>query len=188
MRGFRIAALAAGMLAATGGARAADGVTDTSFTEPNGDRVLQQSIDIASAPACIWRSLADEEGLKAFGMKVVHVEMKNGGVIEEGFSPTAKIGGDETIRHRIIAYLPERLLVLRNEATPPGVPHVELYRNVVQVISIEPHDDGRTRFTISQTGYGAGADYDQLYAFFQKGNPGYLTGVKKLCEAPPASR
>ena len=71
---------------------------------------LQQSIDIAAPPSCIWRSLADEEGLKAFGMKLVHVEMRNGGVIEEGFSPTAKLGGNETIRHRIIAYLPERLL------------------------------------------------------------------------------
>ena len=188
MRGFRIAALTIGMMAAAGGTRAADGVTDTSFTEPNGDRVLQQSIDIAAAPACLWRSLADEEGLKAFGMTVVHVEMKNGGVIEEGFSPTAKIGGSDTIRHRIIAYLPERLLVLRNVSTPPGPPHAELYRNVVQIISIDPQANGKTRFTISHTGYGAGADYDQLYAFFQKGNPSYLTGVKKLCEAPAANR
>jgi hypothetical protein len=183
MRGFRILTLTLGMAAAVG-ARAADGVNDTSFTEPNGDRVLQQSIDIAAAPGCLWRSLADEEGLKAFGMKVVHVEMKNGGLIEEGFSPNAQIGGSDTIRHRIIAYLPERLLVLRNESTPPGLPHAELYRNVVQVISIDPQGNGKTRLTISHTGYGSGADYDQLYAVFQKGNPSYLTGVKKLCEAP----
>lgn len=185
MTSFKMMALTVGMMAVAGGAHAADGVVDSSFQEPNGDRVLQQSIDIASAPGCIWRSLADEDGLKAFGMKVVHIEMKNGGVIEEGFSPTAKLGGDETIRHHIIAYLPERLLILRNEATPPGPPHAELYRNVVQVISIEPREGGKTRFTISHTGYGAGSDYDQLYAFFQKGNPNYLAGVKKLCEAAP---
>ena len=51
------------------------------------------------------------------------------------------------------------------------------------MISIEPREGGRTRFTISHTGYGAGADYDQLYEFFYKGNPSYLTGLKKLCEA-----
>jgi uncharacterized protein YndB with AHSA1/START domain len=185
MHDFAMTALV-GMMAMSGGAQAVEGVNDTSFREANGDRVLQQSIDIAAPPSCLWRSLADEEGLKAFGMKVVHVEMKNGGLIEEGFSPTAKLGGNDTIRHRIIAYLPERLLVLRNEATPPGLPHVELYRNVVQVISLDPRPDGKTRFTISHTGYGPGADYDQLYAFFQKGNPSYLTRVKALCEAKSA--
>ena len=188
MNVFAMTSLATGLMAISGGAELPPGVSDTSFKEPSGDRVLQQSIDIASAPGCIWRSLADEDGIKSFGMKLAHVEMRNGGVIEEGFSPDAKLGGNETIRHRIIAYLPERLLVLRNEATPPGPPHAELYRNVVQVISLEPQAGGKTRLTISHTGYGAGADYDQLYAFFQKGNPSYLTGVKKLCEAAAETR
>lgn len=173
-----------GLLAAMAGGDAAKLYSDTSFKEPNGDRVLQQSIDIASSPACLWHSLADEDGLKAFGIKVAHVEMKNGGVIEEGFTPTATIGGAETIRHRIIAYLPERLLVLRNEQTPPGLPHGELYKNVVQVIAIEPRGGGRTRLTISHTGYGAGTDYEELYTFFRTHNPEFLTGVKKHCEAP----
>lgn len=172
-----------GLMAAAAGGDAAKAWKDTSFQEPNGDRVLQQSIDIAAPPSCLWRSLADEDGLKAYGMSVVHVEMKNGGVLEEGFTPTAKIGGTDTIRHRIIAYLPERLLVLRNEQTPPGLPHADLYRNVVQVIAIEPRAAGKTRLTISHTGYGSGADYDELYTFFRTHNPEFLTGVKKLCEA-----
>ena len=178
--------LAIGMvaMAAMAGGDAAKPYRDTSFTEPNGDRVLQQSIDIASPASCPWRALADEDGIKSFGVAVAHVEMKNGGVIEEGFSPSARIGGNDTIRHRIIAYLPERLLVLRNEQTPPGPPHAELYRNVVQVIAIEPRGHGKTRLTISHTGYGAGADYDALYDFFRTHNPEFLTGAKKLCEAP----
>ena len=188
---FAMTSLVTGLMAMSGGARLPAGVSDTSFQEPNGDRVLQQSINIASTPACLWRSLADEDSLKSSGMKVAHVEMKNGGVIEEGFSPTAKLGGNQTIRHRIIAYLPQRLLVLRNEATPPSLPHAELYRNIVQVIAIEPREGGLTRLTISHTGYGSDAGYDQLYAFFRKGNPTYLerqdalrgtkyTGIKAL--------
>lgn len=171
-----------GLMAAAAGGDAAKPYRDTSFKEPNGDRVLQQSIDIAASPSCAWRALTDEAGIKSFGVSVAHVEMKNGGVIEEGFSPKAEIGGAETIRHRIIAYLPERLLVLRNEQTPPGLPHAELYRNVVQVISVEPRGKGRSRLTISHTGYGAGADYDALYDFFRTHNPDFLTGAKKLCE------
>ncbi|MCK8215268.1 hypothetical protein LW982_17940, partial [Erwinia amylovora] len=88
-----------------------------------------------------------------------------------------KLGGNETIRHHIIAYLPERLLVLQNEATPPGPPHAELYRNIVQVITVEPRGK-QTRLTISHPGYGTGADYDQLYAFFHNLHHGFLGGVK----------
>jgi uncharacterized protein YndB with AHSA1/START domain len=172
-----------GLMAAAAGGDAAKPYRDTSFREPNGDRVLQQSIDIAAAPSCPWRALTDEDGIKSFGVAVAHVEMKNGGVIEEGFSPNARIGGTDTIRHRIIAYLPGRLLVLRNEQTPPNLPHAELYKNIVQVIAVEPRGPGKTRLTISHTGYGAGADYDELYTFFRTHNPEFLTGAKKHCEA-----
>jgi hypothetical protein len=172
-----------GLMAAAAGGDAAKPYRDTSFKEPNGDRVLQQSIDIAAAPSCPWRALTDEDSIKSFGVAVAHVEMKNGGVIEEGFSPNAKIGGTDTIRHRIVAYLPGRLLVLRNEQTPPNLPHAELYKNIVQVIAMEPRGPGKTRLTISHTGYGAGADYDELYTFFRTHNPEFLTGAKKHCEA-----
>jgi hypothetical protein len=175
--------LAIGVLALAGAAHAADEVRDTSFTEPNGERVLQESIDVAGTPACLWKALTDEATIKAAGMPMAHVELRNGGVIEEGFTPDAAPGGPATIRHLIIAYLPERLLVLRNQSTPPGLLHADLYRNIVQIDSIEPIDGGRTRVTLSHTGYGAGPDYDQLYAFFRNGNAGYLVAMKAACEA-----
>ncbi|HKD48363.1 MAG TPA: SRPBCC domain-containing protein [Rhizomicrobium sp.] len=180
MRNWKLPAVLAAVMALTGMAPA-DPVHDTSFKEPNGDRVLQLYVDVKAAPQCVWRSFTDEEGIKAFGLKLVHVDMRNGGTIEEGFSETAKLGGNETIRHHIIAYLPERLLVLQNEATPPGPPHAELYRNIVQVITVEPRGK-QTRLTISHTGYGTSAEYDQLYAFFHNINHGFLKGVKSFCE------
>ena len=180
MRNWKLLGAAAAVMALTGAAPA-DPVHDTSFKEPNGERVLQLYVDVNAAPHCVWNSFADEDAIKAHGVKLAHVDMRNGGTIEEGFSETAKLGANETIRHHIIAYLPERLLVLRNEATPPGPPHAELYRNIVQVISVEPHGK-QTRLTLSHTGYGTGADYDQLYAFFHNINDGFLKSVKTFCE------
>lgn len=180
MRNCILLAAAAAVTALTG-ATPADPVHDTSFKEPNGDRVLQLYVDVKTTPQCVWRSIADEEGIKAYGLKLAHVDLRNGGTIEEGFSETAKLGGNETIRHHIIAYLPERLLVLQNEATPPGPPHAELYRNIVQVIALEPHGKA-TRLTLSHTGYGSSAEYDQLYGFFHNINHGFLTTVKTFCE------
>lgn len=180
MKNWKLFAAAGAVMALTAAAPA-DPVHDTSFKEQNGDRVLQLYVDVKSPPQCVWDSFADEAAIKAHGVKLAHVDMRNGGTIEEGFSETAKLGGNETIRHHIIAYLPERLLVLRNEATPPGPPHAELYRNIVQVITVEPRGK-ETRLTLSHTGYGASADYDQLYAFFHNINGGFLKSVKSFCE------
>jgi hypothetical protein len=180
MKNWKLFAVAGAVTALTGAAPA-DPVHDTSFKEPNGDRVLQLYVDVKGSPQCVWNSFADEGAIKAHGIKLAHVDMRNGGTIEEGFSETAKLGGNETIRHHIIAYLPERLLVLRNEATPPGPPHAELYRNIVQVITVEPRGK-ETRLTLSHTGYGTSVDYDQLYAFFHNINDGFLKSVKTFCE------
>ncbi len=166
------------------GATQAAAVHDSSFTEPSGERVLQESIEIAAPPACAWAQLVDPAALRASGMAAVHVDLRNGGVIEEGFAANAEPA--QMIRHQIIAYLPERLLVLRNISTPPGLPHAELYPNIVQLDAIEPLDGGRTRVTLSHTGYGQGAGYDALYAFFRQGNAGYLVAIKQACEGTTA--
>ena len=158
-------------------------VHDSSFTEANGDRVLQQSIDIHGKAACVWKRLTDEATLKASGIPLVHVELRNGGVIEEGLFDAAKLGDEGNIRHQIIAYLPERLLVLRNQQVPPIVTGSKLYANIVQIVAVDPRDDGSVRLTISHTGYG-GADYDPLYSFFHDHNPTFLLAAKKACESP----
>ena len=177
-KGLGTALAVMGLVAA--GPALAEVVHDASFTAPGGERSLQQWIDIAGPAACVWRQLTDEAALKASGIPMAHVELKVGGLLEEGFTADPKPG--ETIRHRILTYLPERLLVLRNEAVPPGVPGAELYPSIVQVILVEPREGGVTRLTIAHTGYGKGEKYDQLYAFFHGHNPAFLTGTKLACE------
>jgi hypothetical protein len=159
-------------------------VHDASFHGAGDQHSLQQWIDIQSSPTCIWRQFTDEAAIRASGMPFARVELRNGGVLEEGFTADAK--PTERIRHKIVTYLPERLLVLRNISTGPGLPGGELYPRIVQVIVLEPRDGGVTRLTLAHTGYGEGPGYDKLYAFFRRGNAGYLTMVKKACEAPAA--
>jgi uncharacterized protein YndB with AHSA1/START domain len=170
-------------VASVGAGQAAD-VRNSSFVEPNGERVLQLSIEIAAPPAKVWKGFVDEETLRHWNAPVVHVDLRNGGEIEESYDPKAKLGGGQTIHHRILTYLPERLLVLQNISTPPGLPGAEAYPRIVQVIQLEPLADGGTRVTLSGAGYGAGRSFDQLYSFFAEGNAGYLKSLKALSEAP----
>jgi len=159
-------------------------VRNSSFVEPNGDRVLQLSVEIAAPPARVWKGLVDEDTLRHWNAPVVHVDLRNGGEIEESYDPKARLGGGQTIHHRILTYLPERLLVLQNISTPPGLPGAEAYPKIVQVVQLEPLGDGGTRVTLSGSGYGAGPAFDQLYGFFAQGNAGYLQSLKTLSETP----
>jgi len=156
-------------------------VTNSSFVEPSGDRVLQLSIDIAAPAAKVWKAFVDEETLRHWNAPVVHVDLRNGGDIEQSYDPKATLGGGNTIHHRILTYLPERLLVLQNISTPKGLPGQTAYPKIFQLIQLEPTATG-TRVTLSGAGYGKGADFDQLYAFFSEGNAGYLESLKTLCE------
>jgi uncharacterized protein YndB with AHSA1/START domain len=162
-------------------------VTESSFAVPNGDRVLQESIVVDATPAIIWKAFTDEATIRAWNAPLVHIDLRNGGTIEESYDPKATLGGPQTVRHRIITFLPERLLVLRNLSAPPGLPGAELYPTIVQVITLNPLSDDQTLVTLSGTGYGSGPDYDRLYAFFRQDNAAYLVSLKALCERPPAA-
>ncbi len=179
MKAVLAGVLAAGLAATTGAAHAQ--VHEASFVAANGQRTLSQWIDIDGAPACVWKQFTDEATIRASGVAMARVDLSNGGVLEEGFSAHPAPG--ETIRQQIITYLPERLLVLRNQATPTGLPGGELYPNIVQIIALEPREGGGTRLTLAHTGYANGAGYDQLYTFFHDHNPGFLIGAQKACES-----
>lgn len=175
-------------LALAGSALAADAphVKDSSFTEPNGERVLQESIVVEAPAACAWKAFTDEATIRAWNAPLVHIDLRNGGTIEESYDAKAVLGGPQTIRHRIITYLPGRLLVLRNISAPPGLPGAELYPTIIQIVTLDPLDDNQTLVTLSGAGYGAGDAYDKLYGFFRQGNAEYLASLKTLCEPAPA--
>jgi uncharacterized protein YndB with AHSA1/START domain len=182
-----LSALAAYLVAAPILAAEAPHVKESSFIEPNGDRVLQESIVVDAPAATVWKAFTDEATIKAWNAPLAHIDLRNGGTIEESDDPKATPGGPQTVRHRIITYLPGRLLVLRNISAPTGLPGAELYPTIIQIITLEPLSDRQTLVTLSGTGYGAGDAYDKLYAFFRQDNAAYLASLKALCETASAT-
>lgn len=167
------------------GLAAEPAVRNTSYVEAGGGRVLQLTIDIDAPPAKVWKGFVDEATLRAWQTPLVHVDLRAGGDIEEGFDPKGKLGGGQTIHHRILAVLPERLLILRNISTPPGTPGAEVYPQIVQIVSLDALPGDRTRVTLAGAGYGAGPAFDQLYSFFATHNPEFLVDLKTLSERKP---
>lgn len=174
-------------LALAGSAGAADkfpDVRDTSSVDAAGERVLQQSIDLNALPKAVWNAFADAPTVMRWEASLAVIDLRQGGSMEESYSPKAKPGDPENIRHEIIAYIPGQLLVFHNTNAPSLLPGRELYKHVVSILEVQDLGGGRSRLTVSQTGYGPGPDLDKLYAFFKEDNAELMESLKTELESP----
>jgi uncharacterized protein YndB with AHSA1/START domain len=145
-------------------------VIDTSFLAPDGSRTLQQSITIKAPVAILWKAFAEAQEFSKWSAPVAAIDLRTGGSIEASYDPKKPIGDPDNIRHRILTYLPERLLVFQNIQAPSGLKGREALARVVSVLEFTPLEKDLTRVTLSQTGWGDDAAANGLYGFFQKGN------------------
>jgi len=145
-------------------------VANTSFMEPDGDRVMQISTVVPAPPAEVWKALSTAEGWKRLGVKMAAVDFQVGGMIETNYRADAQPGERSNIKNLIVAYLPERLLVIRNVQAPAGFANAEAFSRTATIIELEPWGGGQTRVRLSGVGFRPGGAYDDLYGKFTAGN------------------
>lgn len=170
MKGLFAFALAA--FAATG-AYAADPIVikDQSFKDADGHRVLQITAVVNASLDDVWKAFTTDDGFKRWAVPVTHITLGNDGMMESSYEITSKIGDPDNIKNRIIAYLPQKLIVLQNAHVPKGAPFDPvLIASIRTIITFEPVDATHTRVIEAQVGYGEGAGYDDMYTHFRAGN------------------
>ena len=146
-------------------------VIATIVEQSDGTRALVHEAVIDAPVATVWASLSTEEGWKAWGPRFAKFDFRLGGSIETAYHADAKSGDPNNIRHRILAFVPERMIALQIEQAPANGPaDPELLKNLWGVYELEPAADGKTRLRISGLGYGADAASSQLLDFFKSGN------------------
>jgi uncharacterized protein YndB with AHSA1/START domain len=161
------------------------GVSNTSFVEPNGHRAIQLSIDVPAEPQAAFDAFATAEGFRSWAVPVAQIDLRTGGIIESSYGPAARLGSRDNIRNEILAYVPGRLLVIRNVQAPRSFVHPELFQRTVTVIEFAPAGPGRARVTITNTGYGAGEGFDRLYRQFEWGDAFSLASLRRRFEQGP---
>jgi uncharacterized protein YndB with AHSA1/START domain len=160
-------------------------VTNTSFVEASGDRAIQLSIEVPAAAPAVFAAFTTSDGFSSWAVPVAHVEFRVGGYIEASYDARAKLGDPGNIRNEILAYVPDRLLVIRNQQAPPGFADPELFRRTVTVIEFAALAPERTRVTITNAGYGAGEGFATLYKHFEWGDAYTLAELRKRFEQGP---
>jgi uncharacterized protein YndB with AHSA1/START domain len=171
----------------THGAWAADfpNVSDDSYTESNGGRVLKLSIEIDAPVARIWNLLVSAEGWRSWAVPVAWVDFGIGGMIETSYTATASRGQPGNIENAIVAYVPEQLLVIRNVQAPPGFEYAEEFGKTVTVITLRAVSKNRSRIELDGVGFLATPAFDVLLKKFKFGDSWTLEHLKRAAEHGP---
>ena len=153
-------------------------VADTSFTEAGGNPVLQLALVIPAGRKAVWDRFTTAEGYKAWATPMAKIDFGIGGLIEASYDSKARLGDADNIRNRIIAYAPERMVVLKNENAPASLPGREKFGEIVTIIELSDAGPGQTRVSITGVGYKPGEPYDTLLKHFTWGNAYSLMMLK----------
>ncbi|THD34484.1 MAG: SRPBCC domain-containing protein [Sphingomonas sp.] len=189
-----LAVCATALVAASGSASAQErerswrdfaGVTNTSFVEGNGDRAIQLSIDVPAPQRAVFDAFATSEGFASWAVPVAKVDLRIGGMIESNYNPAARMGERDNIKNEIVAYVPSRLIVLRNVQAPRTFVHPELFQKTVTIVEFAAIDPSHTRVTMTNSGYGPGPDFDKIYKLFEWGDAYSLAGLRRRFEQGP---
>ena len=113
---------------------------------------------------------------------MAEIDLRVGGMIEANYDAGAKPGDPENIRNRILAYVPDRLLVIRNEQAPRVLPGREAFARTVTMIEFQAIGPKRTRVIATNAGYGTDPESQAAYRHFEWGNAYTLDALRKHFE------
>lgn len=160
-------------------------VANTSYTEPSGERSIQLYVDVAASSHDAFTAFTTSDGFSSWAVPIAKVDFRVGGSIEASYDPNAKIGDPANIKNAIVAYVPDRVLVIHNIQAPADFADQELFQHTVTIIEFTALEPRRTRVTITNAGYGAGERFDTLYRHFEWGNAYTLQALKTRFDKGP---
>ncbi len=183
---FRLVAVPMLMCGFTGvTAASANPVMDTSYVSAGGERVLEQSIVINAPLGEVWDAFTTTAGFRSWAAPVASVDFRLGGIMEAAYDRNGQIGAPGNIKNEIVAYVPHRMLAIRDVQAPLNTPFdAATFQRVHTVNLFEPLTATRTRVTVTQPGFGSGVAYEGVYKFFAAGNRWSLEQLKKSLETP----
>lgn len=130
------------------------------------ERALSVSTTVSASVEEVWNAWATEEGVQSFLAQKAHIESKVGGPYEVYFNPA-----DERMSTRgckLLSVVP--LEMISFEWLLPGDVFPQLRKSTTSVrVQMRPAGADRTEVTITQLGWGEGAEWDRAYQHMEKG-------------------
>jgi uncharacterized protein YndB with AHSA1/START domain len=158
-------------------------VRDLSYREADGSGVIRVTTTVRAPAERVWAAMTSAEGWRRWAVKQAWVDFRIGGMIETSYDEAAAQGRPGNIKNRIEAFIPGRMLTIRNVQAPPGFANAEEFGQTVTVIELTPNPDGSTLVSVTGVGFRPGAAFDDLFGKFRMGNSWTLQSLKRALEA-----
>ncbi len=147
------------------------------------ERAIDKEVVVSAPIEAVWRSWTTRDGIRTFFAPEAEIEPRVGGAFHIHINPFAEPGMKGADDMRFMALQPPTMLSFDWNA-PPSLPEVRGQRTFV-VVRLAPLDAKSTRVTLHHTGWGAGGQWDDTYAYFDRAWGNVLGNLKKSFESGP---
>lgn len=156
--------------------------SDRYVAEPT-DAVLRKQVTVSAPLDAVWEAWTTTAGIETFFAPKARVELRLGGPYEVYFAVDAPRGSQGSEDCRVLSYLPKEMLAFEWNA-PPDFGDLRRKRTQVMVTLVE-NEPGRVIVTLAQSGWGKGAEWNRLYAYFDRAWGNVLENLaKRFLEGP----
>ena len=107
------------------------------------------------------------------------IDLRIDGLMRANYNASGQLGDAGTIENRILAFEPERLLVIKVAKAPKRFPFPNAVQSMWTVIYLNETDTGQTRVRAVGLGFTDDPESVQMREFFQKGNDYTLESLRK---------
>lgn len=145
-------------------------IGDCSQGKAADSQTLRVEAELPASVADVWALWSESGQLATWMAPVAAIDLRPGGMMEASYDPNGRIGGAGNILNRVVAVTPMQSLTIQVERAPPGFPHPDEVRELLTKIELQPVSADVTRVRVSMSGYRDGPAFEELRAFFARGN------------------
>jgi len=150
--------------------RVADAVAVDERRALDGTLMLVHEAVVDAPVAEVWEAIATADGWRTWAVPVAWSFPDQPDIIETSYDPAARPSGPQTIRQRILARIPGRMIAFRTVKAPEGFPHFDIFGRTTGMFELEPAGERRTRVRVTGAGYPDSEAGRELIGFFRDGN------------------
>ncbi|MGZ5241923.1 MAG: SRPBCC family protein [Caldimonas sp.] len=147
------------------------------------ERSVDRETIVAAPIEVVWQAWTSKDGIESFFAPEAEIEPRVGGAFHIHMDPLAEPGLKGADDMRFMALQAPTMLSFDWNA-PPSQPEMRKQRTFV-VVRLADIDGKTTRVSVHHTGWGAGAEWDKTFAYFDRAWDFVLGNLKARFETGP---